>query len=175
MVGLLAAGTGSLLAHPHVYVDYSVALDAGPRGLDSIGFVFTFDEGFSATARALAGWGDPAGAPEKHARLLAQLPFEIEITYDGEPLALGPPTDVMASETAGRVRYRFRVPFATCVRPPGTLEIHVEDYGYYAAFALDGLAPVEVKTSGTASMACTRPPGPSGAPGPLRCRYTVAP
>jgi ABC-type uncharacterized transport system substrate-binding protein len=175
VVGVLLGWTGSALAHPHVYVAYSVLLDVGPHSIESIGFVFTFDEGFSATARTLVGWGDPASGPEKHARLLEQLPYEVEVTYDGKPVALGPPTDVNASEADGRVRYRFRVPLVTSVLPPGTLEIHVEDYGFYVAFALNPSAPAEVKTSGAGSVTCTRPSKPNGAPGPLRCRYGAAP
>jgi ABC-type uncharacterized transport system substrate-binding protein len=167
---LLGAGAGTAHAHPHAYVLYSVVLPLGPAGAEALGFVFTFDPLYSAVILADAARSDPAEAPAAHARILRQLPFEIEATFNGAPLALGAPTDVQVTETAAQVTYRFRVPLAAPLRPPGTLDISVEDHGYFLAFALRAAAPVEVQTAWDgATASCARARRPSGAPGPLRC------
>jgi ABC-type uncharacterized transport system substrate-binding protein len=166
----VALGPASAPAHPHVYVVYSVVLPAGPT-VEAIGLVFTFDEPFSAMIRTAAAWGGAARAAASHAQILRQLPHEIEITYDGAPVALEPPTGLEVGRDGERVVYRFRVPLRRPLRAPGTLEVRVDDPGFYTAFALQAPDPVEVH--GPGAVTCARATTPGGAPGPLRCTYAA--
>lgn len=172
---LLGAGTITAAAHPHTYVIYSVVLPLGPRGIEGIGFVFTFDPMFSAVILADVDRGDPAEAAARHLRSLRQLPHEIDVTFNGAPVALAPPTDVQVTRAGAQLTYRFLVPLAAPLLPPGTLDITVEDHGYFAAFVLRSGDPVEVVGSGVSSATCARARTPTGAPGPLRCEYAGAP
>jgi ABC-type uncharacterized transport system substrate-binding protein len=167
---LLGAAPAAAPAHPHAYVVYSVVLPLGPRGLEAIGLVFTFDPLYSAVILADAGRADPPDAAA-HARILRQLPWEIELTFNGAPVAAGAPTGLQVAASGAQVTYRFLLPLATPLRPPGTLDITVEDHGYFLAFALRAAAPVEIVSSGEATASCARARTPTGAPGPLRCQY----
>jgi ABC-type uncharacterized transport system substrate-binding protein len=100
---LLVGGPGGAQAHPHTLVVYSIVLALPPGGVDRIGFVFTFDPLFSAIILRNVGRGDPVDALRNHERSLRQLPFEIEIAFNGIPVALETPTDLQVSTEGGRV------------------------------------------------------------------------
>lgn len=168
---LIVVGADSTAAHPHAYVVYSLVLPLGPHGVESVGFVFTFDPIFSAVILQDAGQDGPVSGSGSHARILRQLPYEIEITFDGVPVASDPPTGLEVTIAGGQVTYRFLVPLRTPLLPPGTIDIAVDDPGVFAAFALRGSAPVEVRTSGPFTASCERARSASGAPGPIRCQY----
>jgi ABC-type uncharacterized transport system substrate-binding protein len=169
---LFVTVTGHAYGHPHVYVVYSVTLPLGPQGLTGVGFVFTFDPMFSA--RILRDVGDdPESVVSNHARVLQQVPYEIEITFNGNPLALEAPRDLHVTVDGGLVTYRFVVPFQAPILPPGTIDITVGDPDLFVAFALRGSDPAEVQTSGPFTAACERVLTQSGAPGPLRCQYAA--
>jgi hypothetical protein len=94
---LLVAGPVGAQAHPHALVVYSIVLSLPPGGVDRIGFVFTFDPLFSAIILRNVGEGDPVDVLRNHERSLRQLPFEIEIAFNGVPVALETPTDLQVS------------------------------------------------------------------------------
>jgi ABC-type uncharacterized transport system substrate-binding protein len=153
LAGPLAAGlillvAGGAPAHPHVYVVYSVMLPLGPQGVEHVGFVFTFDVLFSAILLRDAGEGDPESISRNHARMLQQ--------------------------TGGQVTYRFVVPLSSILRPPGTIDISVDDPGLIAAFMLRSPDPVDVQAASGATARCDRVRMPTGAPGPVRCEYAGA-
>ena len=166
---------GGAVAHPHLYIDYAVILAVGPRSIDDIGFVFTFDVQYSAMIRYATQAAGAAGAAERHAGVLRQLPYEIEINYNGAPVALDEPTDLRVTDNGGKLIYEFRVRLLTPLAPPGTLDITVQDYGMYAAFAPRPFTPVEVKASDTATATCERTQPPSVGTGQIRCRYGAVP
>jgi ABC-type uncharacterized transport system substrate-binding protein len=168
---LLIVSTESTPAHPHVYVVYSVVLPLGPRGLDGVGFVFTFDELFSTVILQEAGRGDPATVARNHARSLRQIPYEIEVTFNGVPVPTDEPTDLRVTTEGGQVTYRFVVPLKAPLLPPGTIDVKVDDPGFFTAFVLRPSVPVEVKPSGAFTATCERARMPTGAPGPIRCQY----
>ncbi len=167
-------GAGSASAHPHIYVVYSVVLPLAAEGVTRVGFVFTFDELFSAIILRDAGQGEPARVARNHARILDEIPHEIELTFNGTAVAFDAPTEVEATLAAGRLSYRFAVRLRTTLPPAGTLDISVDDPGFYTAFTLRDGAPVEVRAAAGLTAACERARAPSGAPGPLRCRYAPA-
>jgi ABC-type uncharacterized transport system substrate-binding protein len=171
---LILLAVRSAQAHPHVYVVYSVVLPLGPQSVEHIGFVFTFDVLFSTILLRDAGGGDPESISRNHARMLQQIPFEIEIAYNGMPVALEPPTDLRVTTTGGQVTYRFDVPLRSILRPPGTIDISVNDPGVFAAFILRSPDPVDVEAAGGATATCDRARTSTGAPGPVRCEYAGA-
>jgi ABC-type uncharacterized transport system substrate-binding protein len=173
VLALLHAAPGH--AHPHVFVQYSVVLPVGPQGIDGLGFVFVFDAQFSAMIRYSTQSGTPGTASEGHARVLRQLPYEIEVRYNGVSVELDESTDLEVTETGGEFTYRFRVPLRAPLSPPGAIEFSVKDHGMFVAFAPRPSVPVEVQSSGGETATCDRPATPSGAPGPLRCLYGAAP
>lgn len=166
---LLADRTAS--AHPHVYVVYSVVLPLGSERVERIGFVFTFDVLFSAILLRDAGQGDAETVSRNHARMLEQIPHEIEVSFNGAPVALESPTDLQVSSAGGRVTYRFMMPLRTALLPPGTIDITVDDPGVFAAFVLRTPGPVDVEGTGAFTAVCDRAQKPTGAPGPVRCVY----
>jgi hypothetical protein len=155
----------------------SVVLPLGPEGMERVGFVFTFDPLFSATILRAAGDGDPETLAQRHARILQQIPHEIRLTFNGTPVKIEPPPDVEVTTAAGRVTYRFAVLLPAPLRPPGTLDITVDDPGLLAAYAPHVFEPVEVQTSGAFTASCERASTTRGAPGtdplPLRRRTLV--
>jgi ABC-type uncharacterized transport system substrate-binding protein len=168
---LLIGGAGGAQAHPHALVVYSIVLSLPPDGVDRIGFVFTFDPLFSAVILRTAGDGDPDDVLRNHEGSLRQLPFEIEITFNGTRVAMEAPTNLQVSTEGGQITYRFAVPLRNRLLPPGTIDIGVDDPGMFVAFALRASAPVEVHASGPFAASCERVQTPTGAPGPVRCQY----
>jgi ABC-type uncharacterized transport system substrate-binding protein len=166
----LVAGPGGAQAHPHALVVYSIVLSLPPGGVDRIGFVFTFDPLFSAIILRNVGEDDPVDVLRNHERSLRQLPFEIEIAFNGIPVALETPTDLQVSTEGGQVTYRFAVPLRDRLVPPGTIDIGVDDPGMFAAFALRAAAPVEIHASGSFAASCGRARTATGALGPVRCQ-----
>jgi ABC-type uncharacterized transport system substrate-binding protein len=171
VVVLVACGAAIARAHPHVFIVHSVVLPVKAHGVDGVGFVFTFDALFSAIILRDAGQGDAETVSGNHARILRQLPFEVEVTFNGVPVALEEPTDLSVTTAGGRVTYRFLVPFRTPLLPPGTIDISVDDSGFFAAFVLRDPDPVQIQASGAFVVTCERARTSTGAPGPLRCRY----
>jgi ABC-type uncharacterized transport system substrate-binding protein len=167
---LVLAAANSAHAHPHAFVVYSVVLPLGAQGLDRVGFVFTFDPRFSAVILSDL----PADRSRPDPRTLGQIPFEVEVAYNGIPVALEPPTDLAISTEGGQVSYRFTVPLQTILVPPGAIDIRVEDPGFFVAFSLRAAAPAEIQTSGPATATCRRVLSSSGAPGPLRCELQTS-
>jgi ABC-type uncharacterized transport system substrate-binding protein len=173
VAGLILVAAGSASAHPHIHVVYSMVLPLGPQGVEGVGFVFTFDVLFSAILLRDAGEGDPESSARSHARMLRQIPFEIEIAYNGMPVALDPPADLRVTTAGGHVTYRFIVPLRSILRPPGTIDISVDDPGVFAAFVLRSPDSVDVQASGPFTAVCDRARTSTGAPGPVRCEYAA--
>ena len=171
LVALLVGGPGGAQAHPHALVVYSIVLSLPPGGVDRIGFVFTFDPLFSAIMLRNAGVGDPDDVLRNHEASLRQLPFEIEIAFNGTRVAMEAPTNLQVSTEGGQITYRFAVPLRDRLLPPGTIDIGVDDPGMFAAFALRASAPVEIHASGPFAASCERVRTPTRAPGPVRCQY----
>jgi ABC-type uncharacterized transport system substrate-binding protein len=168
---VLACGAGRAAAHPHALIVYSIVLPLSSDGVDRVGFVFTFDPLFSALVLRNAGTGDSEAGLGYHEQSLRQVPFEIHIAFNGAPVALDSPADLSVSTAGGQLTYRFVVPLRERLRPPGTIDIAVDDPGMFAAFALRAGAPVEILTSGPHHASCHRAGTPTGAPGPVRCHY----
>ena len=171
---LLVGGAGGVQAHPHALVVYSIVLSLPPGGVDRVGFVFTFDPLFSAIILRNAGEGDPADVLRNHEASLRQLPFEIEIAFNGAPVPMEAPTNLQVSTGGGQVTYRFAVPLRGRPLPPGTIDIAVDDPGMFVAFALRAAAAVEIHASGPFAASCERGQTPTGAPGPIRCQYVAS-
>jgi ABC-type uncharacterized transport system substrate-binding protein len=168
---VLACGAASVEAHPHALIVYSIVLPLSWDGIDRIGFVFTFDPLFSALILRNAGMGELEAGLGYHEQSLRQVPFEIQIAFNGAPVALDSPAELGVSTAGGQLTYRFVVPLRERLRPPGTIDIAVDDPGMFAAFVLRAGAPVEIQTSGPYHASCHRARTPTGAPGPVRCQY----
>lgn len=48
VLAIVRAAAPDAGAHPHVFVDHTIAIAVGPDGLDGIQFAWTFDEMFSS-------------------------------------------------------------------------------------------------------------------------------
>jgi ABC-type uncharacterized transport system substrate-binding protein len=165
---LLAAGPGPAAAHPHIWVTYGIGLPLGPRGLEAVEFVWTFDELFSGMILADAG-GRGDAATRVHLRTLRSIPYVIEVAVNGVPVPVGEVRDLAVSVAGAQVTYRFSIPLSMALAPPGVIDIHVDDPGLFTAFTLRAADPAEIRSSGPFRAACERVRRPSGAPGPLRC------
>jgi ABC-type uncharacterized transport system substrate-binding protein len=99
--GLILLGSEAAWPHPHVYLVYSIVLPLGPESVERVGFVFTFDAPFSGILLRDAGQGDAETLSRNHARMLQQIPHEIEVTYNGTPVEPEAPTDLHVSNAGG--------------------------------------------------------------------------
>jgi hypothetical protein len=66
------------------------------------------------------------------------------------------------------------MPLRTPLRPPGAIDITVDDSGFFAAFVLRTPDSVDVQGIGASSAVCDRVRKPTGAPGPVRCEYAAS-
>jgi ABC-type uncharacterized transport system substrate-binding protein len=167
----ILCGAARAEAHPHALVAYSIVLPLSSEGLEHVGFVFTFDPLFSAIILRNMSPADPAAESGYHERSLRQIPFEIDIAFNGTPVALDSPTDLRVSTAGGQLTYRFAVPLRDRLLPPGTIDIVVDDPGMFTAFVLRATTPVEIEAAGPYHASCHRARTPTGAPGPVRCQY----
>jgi ABC-type uncharacterized transport system substrate-binding protein len=147
-------------AHPHVFVESSVAVRFGESGLQSITFSWRFDAVYSAGllqrfSRDTSGAFTPAAIREmerQHARDLQPLDFFVDVRVGGAAAPVGELRNFQARVEGERVIYVFTAPVSPPASIDGIVRINVDDPGFYMAFVL--MDPVHVEASGPYDVEC---------------------
>ena len=180
LLGLLVACPDLGAAHPHVFVEHSVALLFGARGLEGLRFSWEFDEMFSTMLfETFASKKDRTFSAEA-AKLIERKHFVspkdydqyFEIRLNGEVVPVTSVGEFEVRPLGERVTYGFTVPLGGPAPPEGTVEILVEDVTYYTDFTLRGRSPVEVRNAASYTVDCRVVKDPKGVPPDvITCAY----
>jgi ABC-type uncharacterized transport system substrate-binding protein len=151
----------SALAHPHVWVDYTVAVLLAGDAIDGVRLTWTFDDLFSGfvlqefdTDRNQALSPDEVRRIEqKHFTEFQRAGYYTTVTVNGKPVVVPPAQSFRATVAKGIVTYEFvlsvRAPLATTT----TLEVVVDDPVYYIAYNPTAITPAG-QTIGAYALAC---------------------
>ena len=153
LVGVAALSmSGSARAHPHVFIDYAMTLIFDDRGIAGLQLTWTFDAMYSSLLRAdnvKGGLGSKLSAADveslrKNAFAnLAGYDYFLELSINGERVAVAKVTGFEASFADDKLTYRFIVPLTTASpREVNEIEAAVFDREYYVAFTLVEVLPV---------------------------------
>ena len=150
------ASTG---AHPHVFVDHTIAVIVGADGLDGLQFAWTFDEMFSsmlmltfdADKDKSISAAEAKNIEQKHFGHLKDFGYFVHLRVNDKPVAVTAHRDFQAKLVNGQMVYSFSVPVTAA---EGTIEVAVDDPTYYSAFALNQRAPVHVQAGKNYRVDC---------------------
>ena len=143
---------GPVLAHPHVWVDGSVAMNVAAGKLTSITNIWTFDAPFSVYAtQGLDTNGDHKLSADE-LKPLAQTNMEALEPYHfftyvkdaGAQIEFAPPENYHLKMGKKRLTLTFTLPLEHPVAYAGTTQIDVLDPEYFVAFTYPGKVPVRV-------------------------------
>ena len=170
LVVLLLGWPGSAMAHPHVFVDYTVTLLLSADAIDGIRFTWTFDDLFSGlvlqefdTDRNQAFSSDEARRIEqRHLVEFQKVGFHATINVDGKPVAVPAARGFRASVAKGIVTYEFVLPVKAPLATTTALEIVVDDPVYYIAYTATGVTPQSQTIAGQ-TLDCRVARDPTGA------------
>jgi ABC-type uncharacterized transport system substrate-binding protein len=146
--GLLLLALGAAVwpltasSHPHVFVDYGVALVTSGDRIEGARVAWTFDDLFSGFIlqefdRDRNGSFSPAESrqiEEKHLAEFRRSRFFTSISVNGKEVTPGAVRDFAATATKGIVTYQFTLPFTAPLGSTTAIEVVVDDPTYYIAF-----------------------------------------
>ncbi len=150
LLALCAAGWPSTAsAHPHVFVDYGVALLFGGDRIEGARVTWTFDDLFSGFVlqefdRDRNGAFSAAEArqiEEKHLAELRRSRFFTAISVNGKEVTPGSVRDFTATTAKGIVTYQFTLPFSAPLGSTTAVEVVVDDPTYYIAYIATAAGP----------------------------------
>jgi ABC-type uncharacterized transport system substrate-binding protein len=157
----LGLGPGLAVAHPHVFVDYTVTVVLAGDAVDGIRLTWTFDDLFSGfvlqefdTDRNQTLSPDEVRRIEqKHLTEFQRAAYYTTVNINGKPVVLPPAHGFRASVAKGIVTYEFtltvRAPLATTT----ALEVVVDDPVYYIAYLPTTVTP-QTQTVGAYIVDC---------------------
>ncbi|HVY12050.1 MAG TPA: DUF1007 family protein [Alphaproteobacteria bacterium] len=136
-------------AHPHVFVDYQVAVNGPPGAIASLHFRWRYDAMYSSLVFHDYGLSAPGAAgAEKSEKIkhldadnLTQRRFYINIDVDGKRLDVKDVGGFKASHEGENLIYDFDVPLPA---PAREISFLVEDPTFYTSFAHQKENPVVV-------------------------------
>jgi ABC-type uncharacterized transport system substrate-binding protein len=164
LAGLGPAWAPAAGAHPHVFVEHVVTVSVGPEGPDALRLAWTFDDMFSSMLvqtfdadkdRALSP-AEVKAMEQRHFGHLKEFGFFVHLRVNDRPVVGTGYRDFQARVVNGQVVYTFTVPVKAA---EGMLEVAVEDPTYYAAFALNARAGIQVEGGKNFRVDCRREGG----------------
>jgi ABC-type uncharacterized transport system substrate-binding protein len=146
-------------AHPHVFADHTITVIVDPEGLEGLHFEWTFDEMFSSMIAFTFDTdkdkrfsaSEVKAVEQRHFGNLKDFNFFVHLRVNDKPVAVTAYKDFRVTLAKGQVVYAFTVPVKAA---EGMLDVAVEDPTYYAAFALNLRAPVEVRSAKNYRVDC---------------------
>jgi ABC-type uncharacterized transport system substrate-binding protein len=153
----------SVAAHPHVFIDDSVAVMFDASGAAAIRLTWTFDEMYSSMLRHDYTSGKPgelSAADIENIRKnafsnLMEYGYFLAVRLNHMPVRIVDIVDFDASFAAGRMTYRFSVPLRTATETKNTLEIAVFDPEYYVDFRIAAKHPVTIEGGAARHATCS--------------------
>jgi ABC-type uncharacterized transport system substrate-binding protein len=174
---LAALPAGSAMAHPHVFVDYTVALVVVGDRLTGVRFTWTFDDLFSGFIlqefdKDRNGLLSPAEAQrleEKHLPELKRVGYYTTISINGKPVPIPEAREFRATAAKGIVTYEFTLSLGVSLASPTTIEVVTDDPVYYIAYIPAAVTP-QAQTIGAYSVECRVAQDKTGVtPDAVRC------
>jgi ABC-type uncharacterized transport system substrate-binding protein len=174
---ILLASVGSAAAHPHVFVDYAVALVLTGDSLDGVRLAWTFDDLFSGfilqefdrDRNQTLSADEVRQIEQKHLPEFHRVSYFTTINVNGKPVAPQPARAFRASAAKGIVTYEFVLPVKIPLAPATTLEIVIDDPVYYIAYTPVSVTP-QSQAVGAHVLECRVAQDRTGAtPDAVRC------
>jgi ABC-type uncharacterized transport system substrate-binding protein len=177
LVSILLAWAGIAAGHPHVFVDYTVALLLTGDSVDGIRLTWTFDDLFSGLIlQEFDGDRNQTLSPEEGRRIEQRHLAEFQkvgcyttINVNGKPVTAQPARAFRASVAKGIVTYEFVLPVKIALAATTALEILVEDPVYYIAYSPTAVTPVVQTAEGHALECRVARDGTGASPDAVRC------
>jgi ABC-type uncharacterized transport system substrate-binding protein len=166
VAGFVAFPLGTARAHPHVFIKHRVEVVFDRSGLTGIRLTWHFDSMYSSMMRAdfvssKTGALSPEDVKNLHDKSFVDLKdqhYFTTVTFNGETLPLGEPTEFSANSVDGDIVYGFFIslkPDPAKVRPENTIEISVFDPSYFVYYELFANDPTRAVGGTELSAACT--------------------
>lgn len=160
-ITVLTAGSAS--AHPHVFIDYAVAVLFDDAGIAGLRLTWTFDEMYSSMLfqdytshpRGALGAADIKSLEEGAFKATADYHYFVDMTLNGNPVTVTEVKDFTARFDHHRMTYVFTLPLhdpAPAAR--NTLEVAAFDHEFYIDFELAKKAAVSVEHGERLAAAC---------------------
>lgn len=153
-------------AHPHVFIDYTVAVLFDGAGVTGVRLTWTFDEMYSSMlfhdytsrpSRGALSAADIKKLEEGAFKDTADYHYFIDMTLNGKPVTVTEFTDFTARFEQHRMTYSFTVPVhggAPAAR--NTLEVAAFDHEFYIDFELAKKAAVTVENGEKLAAVCAQ-------------------
>ena len=130
------------LAHPHVWIDYTVTIRFSPEGPDGVRVDWAFDEMISALIiqKYDADRDGTFSAREtraietEHFVHLKDFNYFVDLKVDGIAVPVTQVKDFEARIVKGQLHYAFTVPIPRAARREGVVDVNVVDPTFYTAF-----------------------------------------
>ena len=163
---LVAASLGApapAAAHPHVFIDYAVAMLFDDAGVVGARVTWTFDEMYSSmlfhdyTSRPQGqlSAADIKKLEEEAFKATADYHYFIDLTLNGAAVTVTEFRDFTARYEQHRMIYSFTVPIHDPARSgPSTLELAAFDHEFYIDFELAKRKPVTVQNGEKLAAQC---------------------
>jgi ABC-type uncharacterized transport system substrate-binding protein len=166
LLGGLLLHAGIALAHPHVWVKYSVHIETNGTSIVALDERWRFTEGFPVQLVGVdqlpaQGPLDAALTQRFHDQAFVSLAHTSYFTHlfvNGSPQAFGAPTHFQVSVEDGKITYAFRLPLAAPLDAHGKqVELGVWDPSFYVDYeqaSTDAVSFTAATPSGTPAR-CT--------------------
>src|SRR5215510_1320832 len=158
---LLLLIPGPAAAHPHVFVDYAVAVLVTGETVEGIRLTWTFDDLFSGfILQEFDADRNQSLSPEeirrieqKHLAEFQKAGYYTTVNVNGAPAVVPPARAFRASVANGIVTYEFVLPVKVPLATTTALEVVVDDPIYYIAYIPVTVTP-QAQAVGAYTLAC---------------------
>ena len=158
---IVMLATAPAVAHPHVWIDYTVIVRFTADGPDGVRVDWAFDEMISSliiqkydTDRDGRFSAKENRAIEtEHFVHLKDFNYFVELKVDGVPVPVTQPRDFEARIVKGQLHYAFTVPIPRGVRREGIVDVNVVDPTFYTAFTATA-RPIAAEGASTHRVEC---------------------
>jgi ABC-type uncharacterized transport system substrate-binding protein len=174
---LLQIGAGPAAAHPHVFVDYTIAVLVGTDRLTGVRLSWTFDDLFSGfilqefdkDRNGALSTAEVRRIEETHLAEFGRAGYYATVNVNGTRAAVPAAREFRATVAKGIVTYEFVLPVAVPLASTTALEVLIDDPVYYIAYAPVAVTP-QARTVGPYALERRVVQDRTGAtPGPVRC------
>lgn len=139
---LVVLASAPALAHPHVWVDYTVTVRFTADGPDAVRVDWAFDEMISAliiqkydTDRdGRFSARENRAIESEHFVHLKEFSYFVDLKIDGVAVPITQIKDFEARIVKGLLHYAFTVPIPRAVRRDGIVDVNIVDPSFYTAF-----------------------------------------
>ena len=178
MAGTLAAVVcTSAVAHPHVFVDYTVTLVLVGERLTGVRLTWTFDDLFSGfilqefdqDRNGVLSASEAQRIEAKHLAEFKRVGYYTTINLNGNQVTVPDAREFRATVAKGLVTYEFTLPLAASLASTTAIEVSVDDPVYYIAYIPVAVTP-KAQTIGPYTVDCKVVPDKTGVtPDVVRC------